>query len=202
MTVSGYTVGSIAASLLLAQNNLFDGKRPPPAIPVTSDGSFLAEWDSEADVPPCMFYNVSHQYKDGLCSHFSLTRMSSQTQSAATERAMDCATHFETDCILSPEIGLSVPAAFVYDQNTGLKMITAPKIVPLVGHSTETRLVGLSDPTGKRTGKQVRLNNTVQVDYLDLSTKKMATIVMHDSSAYCVQLLRIAFDDACWKNID
>eukprot|EP00966_Prymnesium_polylepis_P305344 7056061-Prymnesium_polylepis.1 len=139
MTVSGYSVGTIAASLLLAKNNLFDG-RNPPAIPVTPDGSFLAKWDSGAEVPPCMFYNASHQYKDGLCSHFSLARMSSQTQSAATERAMECATHFETDCILSPEIGLSVPAAFVYDQENGLKMITAPKIVPLRGLSTEVKL--------------------------------------------------------------
>lgn len=175
MPMGSYSVGTIAASLLVAQNSFFDSKHPPPSIPVTSDGSFLEEWDPQADVPPCKFYNASYRYKEGLCSHFSLSRMSTATQNAATERAMQCAVHFETDCILSPEIGLSVPAAFVYDVNNGLKMITAPKIVLLHGSPAEVKLISLSDPTGKRTGKQTRLNNTIQVDYLDLAQKKLNT---------------------------
>jgi len=202
MTVSVYSVSTIAASLLLAQKNFFSDDQVTPTVPVTPDGAFLSEWYADDGSPPCKFYNASYQYKDGLCSHFSLARMSHATQSTAMDRAMQCAVHFETDCILSPEIGLSVPAAFVYDTQNGLKMITAPKIVELTGVYVEVKNIAISDPTGTRTGKQTRLNDTIRVEYLDMAERKMKSDVMYNSSAYCLQLLRFAFDDVCWSKID
>eukprot|EP00966_Prymnesium_polylepis_P156865 3624723-Prymnesium_polylepis.1 len=81
-------------------------------------------------------------------------------------------------------------------------MITAPKIVELTGVYVEVKNIAISDPTGTRTGKQTRLNDTIRVEYLDMAERKMKSDVMYNSSAYCLQLLRFAFDDVCWSKID
>lgn len=197
-----YSAAGLAASFFLAANSPW-GSNPPPKVEVTPDGSFLSEWDSDADPPPCKFYNASYQYTAGLCSHFALARMSAATQNQAIERALSCGAHFETDCVLSPEIGLSVPAAFVYDPTSGLKMIIAPKLLPLPSKTNNSnKLIAFQDPSGKRTGYQFNMNHTIYTEYLEGGSRKMTTQVLEGEAAYCVQLLRIAFDSSCWKEID
>jgi hypothetical protein len=80
-----YSAAGVAASFLLAANSPW-GNEPPPKVEVTPDGSFLSEWDSDADPPPCKFYNASYVYTAGLCSHFALARMSAATQNIAIDR--------------------------------------------------------------------------------------------------------------------
>jgi hypothetical protein len=197
-----YSAAGVAASFFLAANSPW-GTEPPPKVDVTPDGSFLSEWDSEVDTPQCTFYNASYVYTAGLCSHFTLARMSAATQNKAIERALSCGAHFETDCILSPEIGLSVPAAFVYDPTNGLKMIIAPKLLPLPPKTSfTTKIIAFQDPGGKRTGYQFHMNQTINTEYLEGGSRKMTTQILEGEAAYCVQLLRIAFDSACWKEID
>ena len=191
------------ASVLVAATTRLWGSTPPPAVKVTPDGSFLSEWDEDAtDGPPCNFYNASYQYTGALCSHFALARMSPATQTEALNRALMCASHYETDCILSPEIGLSIPAAFVYDELEGLAMIIAPKITPLPDdYESEERLVELRDPTEKRHA-QIEMQTTISVEYLRGGARHMETRTFNKTAAYCIQLLRVAFDASCWSEID
>lgn len=191
------------ASVLVAATTRLWGSTPPPVVKVTADGSFLSEWDEYAEGgPPCKFYNASYQYTGALCSHFALARMSQATQTEALNRALSCASHYETDCILSPEVGLSVPAAFVYDELEGLAMLIAPKLTPLPeGYESEERLVEFQDPTEKRFA-QIEMKNVVNVEYLRGGARRMTTATFNDTAAYCIQLLRIAFDSSCWSEID
>tara|TARA_B100001109_G_scaffold252407_1_gene248306 strand:- start:44 stop:637 length:594 start_codon:yes stop_codon:yes gene_type:complete len=191
-------------ALLTGTSFVFDAywnSETKPAVVISEDGAFLSTWDWDAQVPECKFYNGSYEYSNGLCSHFAIARMGAHTQIEATERALACAAHFETDCILSAEIGLAVPAAFVYDQEEGLRMLIAPKMLPLVdNHNTTEKRIGVQNP-GSPMREQV-YNDTVRVQYLRGGTRVMETNVLTGSSAYCTQLLRSAFDSACWKEID
>ena len=193
----------MASSLFFAKQ--FWGSTPPQSVSVTSDGSFLTQWkvDEKTLTPPCAFYNASYQYTAGLCSHFALARMSAATQNEAIERALTCAAYYETDCIISPEIGLSVPAAFVYDPMYGLKMIIAPKITPIEPQTNSTlKLIGFQDPYEISPNVQLFFNDTINVEYLQGGARHMATEVMEGPASYCVQLLRLAFEPACWRDID
>jgi hypothetical protein len=194
------------ASVILASMTRMWGETPPPMIKVTEDGSFLSEWtDTSEDgfsLPPCKFYNATYQYTGALCSHFAVARMSRNIQVEALNRALACAAHFEIDCVLSPEIGLSVPAAFVYDPEDGLRMIIAPKLVDVpLNVNSENRLIEFRDPHGNRHA-QMNMQSTVGVEYLKGVTRQIQTEVFENTSAYCVQLLRLAFDASCWKDID
>ena len=197
-------MGAVATGLFFARQNPW-GAMSPPSVKVTKDGSFLADWniDEQTGAPPCAFFNASYQYTAGLCSHFALARMSAATQNEAIDRALACAAHYETDCIISPEVGLSVPAAFVYDSLEGLKMVIAPKFVSLPhDHNSTVKLVGFQDPHEKLPNTPMHFNDTINVEYLKGGDRRMKTEVMDGSAAYCVQLLRISFDNACWKEID
>lgn len=124
--------------------------------------------------------------------------MSAATQQAALERALDCAAAHETDCIFSPEVGLSVPAAFVYDWRAGLKMVIAPRIT--AGEAPTH--VAFQDPVTARSHANVVLNSSVKAEYLEGVSRVMRTDTFNDSAAFCVQLLRLAFTEDCWEQID
>lgn len=125
--------------------------------------------------------------------------MSFSVPSEALDRALQCAAAFESDCILSSEIGLAIPAAFVYDNEKGLKMITAPKITEA---RPDTKLVNFMDPSKQSNPAQARFHTNITVQFYDASTRGVVTDVFLGPDAYCVQILRAAFDDSCWKNID
>jgi len=128
--------------------------------------------------------------------------MSQATQTEALNRALSCAAHYETDCILSPEVGLSVPAAFVYDELEGLKMLVAPKLLDLPPEYTSMdKLIEIRDPDEKRRA-QIEMRDVVNVEYLRGGARRMTTEMFNDTSAYCIQLLRLAFDSTCWSEID
>ena len=202
MPAASYAAG-LATSLLFATNS-FWGDAPPPRVEL--DRSFLAEWiDDGSGPPPCAFYNGSYRYGGGLCSHLALARMTAATQQEALTRALACAVHYETDCLLSPEVRFSVPAAFVYDQEAGLRMLIAPKLVPMpstAGVNVTEKLVSFQDPRTERSATQLRFHSAVFAEYQPGSTRGLATRVLDGAEAYCVQMLRLAFDDDCWKQID
>lgn len=203
MASSAVSAGGIASVLLAASTRLWNNV-PPPVVPVTRDGSFLrSDWVAAGDVPPCEWYNGSYQYSNALCSHFAMARMSAAIQSEAVSRALSCGAFHETDCVLSPEVGLSVPAAFVYDQAAGLNMVIAPKITALhAGHNSSVRTVAFQDPAGERRHAELEFNDTITVEFLEGGTRSLATETFTGSSAYCIQMLRLAIEPACWAEID
>jgi hypothetical protein len=162
-------------------------------------------------------------YSSDLCSHFSLGRMASNIASRATHRAVQCAVHADTDCVLSAEIGVSVPAAFVYDPSgVGMRMIIAPRILsyakppmsrdPSSGPASssdseapstpEPKAVRIQDPYQKTNGRVVEFNNSLTVEYLPGGSRAPVSETLTGSDAYCVQLLRAAFSEECWAQLD
>jgi hypothetical protein len=193
------------ASVIVAMTTRMFGSQPPPVIKVSTSDSFLTpDWnvDEIDDKPQCTFYNATFQYTGALCSHFAMARMSRATQVEALNRALSCAAYYQTDCVLSPEIGLSVPAAFVYDQENGLTMAIAPKIISFQEGYGSSRKIALNDPNTGNTIGQVDMKAEVEAEFLEGVTRVMHRRVFNGSAAYCVQLLRAAIDEPCWDEID
>ena len=175
----------------------------PATVKLKPSPSFLSpDWD--ATQPNCKFYNASFVYENGLCSHFSIARMGPSVHQEALSRAMDCATLHDTDCILSPEVGLNIPAAFVYDELVGLRMLVAPKFLPLPPEvEPDPRAIDVYMPnTGRRTDMQVVFNSTVKVEFLEGGSRDVREGVFFGPAAHCAQLLRVAFGADCWLEID
>ena len=105
-------------------------------------------------------------------------------------------------CILSPEIGLALPAAFLYDHaSASMHMLVAPKLLP---HDAESVHVRISPPDGDgvTSTRTILFNRSVEVEYLDGKTKHLVRKTMEGNDAFCVQLLRHAFEPACWAALD
>jgi hypothetical protein len=180
----------------------------PEARSVNDDDSLLSHWPSEdisSDAQPsCNFYNFSVIYTGELCSHFVIGR-SSSTPDHAFERATKCAALHQTECVLSPEIGLAVPAAFIVQSTGKMRMILAPRILPLPGSLISTmRDVRVHQPsTGLFTPTHtLKFNSTLVVEYLDGRSRAVKHDTLYGSDAYCVQLLRLAFVPECWHALD
>lgn len=190
------------------------GASPPPAhpvVPATRDGAVFQRWDIDDESlwteevgkyvePNCSWWNGTVVYTSDLCSHFSLSRMASSSAGRAIQRAVRCAAWYETDCLISPEIGVSIPAAFVYDpEGDGMRMLIAPRILD---PGNDTRAVRVQDPEEKTNGRVVELNHTIRIEYLPGGSRTPVSETLNGSDAYCVQLLRAAFVDQCWQQLD
>ena len=118
----------------------------------------------------------------------------------AIERATRCASFFDVECILSAEVGLSIPAAFVYNHEAvGMQMILAPSIVDSSGNEVRVRI----NSQGERAWPFFRrFNRSVTVAYLPSGRRAPVTEVFTDASAWCVQLLRDAYAESCWEQLD
>lgn len=196
----------VATSLLFAANtgwNREDNAEILNRRQINEDGAYLSRWAEDAEPgSQCSFYNTSHRFTQGLCSHFAIARMSSGTQATAVNRALECASAHDVDCVLSPEIGLSVPAAFVYDAERGLKMVIAPKL-ERADPEGQLRTVSLSMPdTGRPVGRRVLMNESVRAHFLEGVSRGMREETFQGDSAFCLQMLRLAFADECWREVD
>ena len=180
-------------------------------LKVNDDDSLLAHWQSEEfdasaeEQPECMWWKLSHTYDGTLCSHFTIGRLST-TPARARARAQSCAAARGTECVLSPEVGLAVPAAFLNDHEKGeMVMVLAPRLLPLENPGM-ARLqhvrVGPPDGDGLTDTRTFLFNTTIRAEFFDGITKKMHSREFHNSEAYCVQLLRESFEKSCWQKLD
>jgi hypothetical protein len=189
------------ASLLLGTLNLV---QPPEDTVLTArfdDESLLAPWHSEDagddDVgPECLFYNGSVAYESALCSHFVVAR-SAATPAQAFVRAKRCAAHFDSACVLSAEIGLAIPAAFLV-HGAEATMVLAPKIV----RAEDERRVRVHSPTSVLTSRTYRFNRSLSAEHVDGASRTVKTTTFVGDDAYCVQLLRRSFAQSCWDALD
>ena len=182
-----------------------------PIIPVNSDDSLLAHWPSEDYLaspethPECNWWNFSVRYDHTLCSHFAISRQSS-TPTRALERAFSCAALGSTECVLSPEVGLAFPAAFLYVHDRGearMRMVLAPKLLDGTNAEPEQHVrVTVPNADGVTTTKTFLFRKRVHVEYLDGQTRTLASAILDGQASYCVQLLRHAYSDDCWQKID
>ncbi len=198
---------------LLSSGGLWLGDQqdgPLPVVKINSDDSLLQHWPSEsygADLsaaPECRFWNFSVQYDSSLCNHFTISR-SSSSPTRALERATRCAVVHGSECVLSPEVGLAIPAVFVNvhqdGHGGGLRMILGPRLVPLASEQQHVRAAP-PDGDGVTDTRTFVFNRSVQVEYLDGESRVFQSRRLEGMDAYCVQLLRAAFEPRCWDNLD
>ena len=156
----------------------------------------LQPWNEETT---CEFYNYTHIYESDFCSPFAIARTSRWVLAEATRRAIDCAAKVNTDCVLSPEVGLALPAAFVYDGDAGLRLLLAPQLLPV--ESPAKRIALLSPETGARSGVEHAFNATVLAQFIDGQTRELVERELAGSEAFCVQLLHASFAKECWEEL-
>ena len=178
---------------------------------VAPSGQMFSAWASEDTdgtwegreaqlAPDCDWWNGTYYYEFDLCNHMSVTRLPAATAQKAIERATRCAAHGTTDCVLSGEIGLNLPAAFVYDLTSGMRMVLAPKLLPV--DEAETMTVRLQDPEGEHPNQLFEFQNVVRAEYLKAASRTMETVELKGNDAYCVQALRRAVVPTCWQSLD
>lgn len=185
---------------------------PVVSRPVAPPGMMFAPWASEGPddgtwegrerqlAADCEWWNGTYYYDLEACHHMSVTRMPAAVVQKAVERATRCAAHGTTDCVLSGEIGLNVPAAFMYDDESGMRMVLAPKL--LTTPDAETKTVRLQDPEGLHPNQLFEFNTSVRVEYLRAASRTMQTLDLHGKDAYCMQALRRAVVPTCWASLD
>ena len=204
----GLVVGACAGWWSLSN----EVEAPIVTVAVSNDGALFSPWASE-DVandawdgregqlaPDCEWWNGTYYYDPSLCSHMSVTRMPAAVAEKALERATRCAAHADTDCVLSGEIGFSMPAAFVYDESAGMRMIVAPKLLEIEGGELKT--VRLQDPAAEHPNQLFKFRDLVRAEYLKPATRTMATLELRGNDAYCVQALRRSVVPTCWAALD
>ncbi|MBE35791.1 MAG: hypothetical protein CMI16_09610 [Opitutaceae bacterium] len=198
--------GGIAGGLLtIFGGGLLSPSVPPVTQPVVDTGDVFSAWPGdesgaldEAAPPVCTWANGSATYESNMCSAFALSRLSSSVSARAIDRALRCAAEAETDCVLSPEIGVALPAAFLYDEDAGVRMLVAPR---MLSHESGVARVRVYDPAGGA-GRVLELNKSVYVEYLPGGSRAPVSEVLNGSDAYCVQMLRAVFVEDCWANLD
>ena len=184
-----------------------------PVVPVNVDSAILSEWLSESinsynDDPlegECNFFNFSKAHSANFCDIFTISRMQSGTVAAATNRALRCAAKTGTECVLSSEVGFAVPAAFLARQDApdGMKVLIAPRRVPRQRGDPPPSLkhVRVSVPTDTFGSRTVVFNDTLRVEYLS-TDRRVSSEVFTGDEAFCVSLLRVAFEAGCWDKLD
>lgn len=170
------------------------------AVEVTPQGGMFSEWDDDAEDVNCTFWNGTYYYAPAACDPFAVSRISPNTASTAIERAIRCAAKHDTHCVLSGEIGFSAPAAFVYDETEGFRMLLAPRLVTTPGAAT--KMVRLQDPASLAANVIMHFNDTITVEYMTGGSRAVKTDTLNGSEAYCVQALRASILPACWSTLD
>ena len=182
---------------------------PVPDVPmkkVNIDGSMLSKWvsdDLDHGEPldsECIFYNNTVKLDPSACTLFTISRSSASLFQTATERAVRCASKANVECVLSAEIGFAIPVAFLADQTapSGMVAVVAPKIVT----AADEKYVRVSvPPDALFESATTTMNASINVEYMD-DNKRMQSAVFKGNNAFCVQLLRRAYDHTCWKQLD
>jgi hypothetical protein len=177
------------------------------------DSALLSEWLSEgvetfSDEPlknECNFFNFSHANTGHFCDAFTISRMQVGTISTASARALKCMAKTGTECVLSSEIGLGVPAAFLgrADDPDGVKTLIAPRRVPFLAGDAPSKPehVRVNIPTDTFGSRTLIFNSSVRAEYLS-HDKKVKSEVFTGNDAFCLSLLRVAFEDSCWAALD
>ena len=190
---------------------------PPPPLPTrsaTRDDVLFEPWPSDEETvwqsegtllpPPCTWWAGNETFSSQMCSHFSLSRLASTTSQRAIDRAVRCAAYHATDCVLSVEIGLSLPAAFLYDPaGEGMRMLIAPRFYENASSTqNDMAMVRVHDVDDLSNGFLLKFNRTVRTEYLPGGSRAPVMETLTGTDAYCVQLLRAAYASACWEMLD
>ena len=185
---------------------------PPPPPSSASLSQFLDEWSSDAmpnsgdthvNEDDCAIFNGT-LYGENGCSKLAVGRIASAAVQRASSRAIGCANVLRTDCILGEEVGLMLPAVFVYSSRAGMRGILAPSIAQATTDAATQRVRVLHPLTGARVADEFIFYSTVTATFLETTASGLALKEesFNGSAAFCVQLLRAAYPTACWDALD
>ena len=206
---AGVLLTTIMGSTLMTQGPPTIESIELPVNPVNLDHSILSHWLSEeidtwSDEPlseECAYFNFTTTHEGEFCSPFVVSRLQPATLRAAAKRALKCAAKSQVECILSPEVGLAVPAVFLHDHTQeDLKVIVAPRVLPL-HDDVQTEYVRVNLPGDSFGSRTLQMNNTLSIEYMT-KTKQIEKTILRNEEAYCVNLLRLAFESECWAKLD
>ena len=204
---AGGVTGVLTAALFSAKSWLNPVSDSPvfySHVEITPQGGTFSDWSTDQDgveVSSCEFWNATHYYSPRICDPFGVSRISISTGEKAVQRAIKCAAQYDTQCILSGEIGFSAPAAFLYDSEQGFRMILAPRFVP-TSNPGEQRLIRLQDPSETSANTLMRFNSTIEVEFIAPGSRQVLVETLSGQDAYCVQMLRASVSPACWSQLD
>lgn len=161
----------------------------------------LLPWGDQKETDQCNFWNGTFEWSLGLCSHFAISRLGNRIESQAVERAVHCAARHSTDCVLAPEVGVGLPALFLYDATQGMRLLLAPRVL-----ERETQVgrvdVRVHDPSGDTASRLMPMGEEVRVEFLTTASKALQIETLRGVDAFCVQLVRHAISQACWDALD
>jgi hypothetical protein len=210
-------VGGVFLTTLLG-SSLLDGHQRVeelnlPVFSVNYDKALLSRWVTEEietynDDPltsECNFFNFSQSYTGEFCDAFTISRMQPGTLSIAASRALKCAVAGTVECVLSPEVGFATPAAFLatHGETDAIRSVIAPRVLPNeAGAEVKTEFVRISQPSGGTfSTRTIKMNTSINIEYMD-DKKQIRTQVFEGNDAYCINLLRFAFETSCWNQLD
>ena len=146
----------------------------------------------------CSYFDGTEVYNESLCSHFSISRLYRANHEEAVRRAGVCAAEAEVECILSTEIGMGFPAAFVFEDGA-MRAIVAPQLLP---HESANATFQAYDPYTQRYAGSYVFDREIKAEFLQNDERHPTTEVLNGTAAYCVSLLRLAFTPECWAALE
>lgn len=171
------------------------GLSEPTPVRVASPDQIFA---APAEDFSCTYFDGTEVYDESLCNHFSISRLYRQNHAEAVRRASVCAAEAEVECILSTEIGLGFPAAFVFEDGA-MRAIVAPQLLP---HESENATLQTYDPYTQRYGGTYIFDREIKAEFLQNDERHPTTELLNGTAAYCVSLLRLAFTPECWAALE
>lgn len=156
------------------------------------------------ELEDCVLFNGT-LYDSASCNKLSVSRVLPATIARAEERALGCAALLETDCVFGEEVGLSLPVAFVYAPDTGVRHVIAPRLVKAGANATEKRVRMVSPVDARPVGEYTLVNSSVVVEFLERGKRGGVYLKTEEFSgrdAYCIAFLRMAYGSECWNSLD
>ena len=166
----------------------------------------MQDWTQETEPEECQWWSP-HQGRrlDVVCTSYALRRMmGAEAIGHAIQRAGDCARRDGTSCVLSHEVGFGVPAALIWSyKEARMQMYLLPTVrMPEGETNTFIRRVALARPpfdtTDADAPRIVRMNQTVEVEHVDVHTHTHRIETLHDEDAYCLQTLLLSVPTECF----
>ena len=210
----------VLVTALFGARLLHTGDRAAPAdlptVQVNQNSQLLSEWLSETSLElgnneplneECNFFNFSSLKSSLYCDAFTLARVQSRTLEIAHERAVKCSAKFDTDCILSHEIGLAVPGAFIMKRGgeIGLHAVIAPRKISTNndgepdGTLRTVRVVNPVDSFFSTT--RAHFHDRLEVEFMS-PLRSIEKRTFTGSDAFCVELLFSSYENDCWAKLD
>ena len=161
-----------------------------------------------ADLSACEWYSPEMGVlEDMTCEAIDLRRSTGSQLYSALDRAERCARASGETCILSHEVGFSVPSVFMYNASLArMRIMMVPHLDDEYASTQLKARVLVGDPlqetmhTNDHSTREMLFAKSIKVKYLEgagASGIRDEHAVLEGYEAYCVQLLNYSLTEAC-----